>query len=362
MATGEWNFLAGRLVGDGSIDIIETELPINVGSINRNLSAPFTMDGTITNEVKRLKVGGRPIFQPWNTVIIAEASGLIRGMSIYRKPTFEGARWELDQIGLTGYALGMPYTEERSYTAADPLDIFRDVWDHLQGQPNGNLGITIDDLKSPVRVGTPTVEGDYDSGPRLLNWWQTLDLGKTIDDLSRETPFDWTERFSWQGDQPHCHVNLGYPTIGARKDHLRFVLGENLASEPSVSEADWVNQTYVLGSGEGRDRVRGYAGVADGRLRRVRVVDDKGKANKDAATARAREELSALRGQFVVDQLDVFDHPNARLEAIELGDEIPLYADMDWAEVDQHVRVVGKAESPVKSDMVTLTVVRTVTV
>jgi len=361
MATGEWNFLAGRLAGDGSIDIIETELPINVEAIDRNLSAPSTMDGSISNEVKRLKVNGRPIFEPWNTVLIAEASGLIRGMTIYRKPTFDGPKWSLDQIGLPGYALGMPFTDEKVYTKADPLNIFRDVWAHLQGQQNGNLGLTIDDLKSPVLVGSDAVEGDSESGPRLLNWWSTLDLGKTIDDLARETPFDWVERYSWQGDQPHCHIGLGYPTIGGRKDHLRLVLGENLASEPSVSEGDWVNQTYVLGSGEGRDRVRGYAGVADSRLRRVRVVDDKGKASVDQANARAREELNALRGHFIVDTLEVFDHPNAPLEAIELGDEIPLFAEMDWAEVDDYVRVVGKSESPVKSDVATLTVVRTVT-
>lgn len=403
MAGGDWNILAGRLVGDGSIDILETELPMEIASIDRNLSAPSMMSGSITNSVKRLKKGGRPLFEPWNTVIIAEAAGLIRGMTIYRKPTFTGAKWELDQIGLPGYAQGTLYDGSASFVNTDPLDIFRHVWDHLQGFPAGNLGITVDrTARSPVRVGqgtpdpvdfdqarynsdpawaaywdglkaagwagkaTDSAERLYppantsstDSEPRKLNWWETSDLGTVIDDLAKETPFDWLEKLSWQGDQPHCHLDLGYPTLGGRKDHLRLVLGENLATEPDVTEADYFNQVHVMGAGEGRDRVRGYAGVADGRLRRTRVVDDKSRSGKAQADSLARDELNATRGQLVVDMVEVYDHPNARLEAIELGDEIPLYAETDWVTVDCYVRVVGKSESPDKSDSATLTVVR----
>lgn len=356
----DWNILAGRFTGDGSIDIVETELPLNITSIDRNLSSPSGMEGSIANEVKRLKKGGRPIFEPWNTVIIAEAAGLIRGMSIYQKPEFDGSVWTLNQIGLSGYPIGMPYDGEIAFTQADPLDMFRHVWQHLQGFPAGNLGVTVSGLKSPVRLGTPEVEGDSESGPRRWNWWTTTNLGGVVDDLAKEAPFDWLERVYWDGDQPHCHIDLGYPTIGGRKDRLRFVLGENLATEPGVTEADYVNQARVLGAGEGRDRVRGYAGVADGRLRRVRIVEDKGISSAAQANARARDELNATRGQLLVDELVVFSHPNAPLEAIELGDQIPLYAEMDWVTVDSYVRVVGKSEDPQRSDSATLTVVRTV--
>ncbi len=356
---GDWNILAGRLQGDGSIDIIETELPLDISSIDRNLSAPSTMDGTIQNEVKRLKIRGRPIFEPWNTVIIAEAAGLIRGMSIYQKPDFNGSVWTLNQIGLSAYPIGMPYDGSVSFMDTDPLDIFRHIWTHLQSLPGGNLGVTVDSLSSPVRVGTPEIENDRDSGPRKLNWWESTNLGSVIDEYSAGTPFDWLEKVYWDGDRPHCHIGLGYPTIGGRKDNMRLVLGENLATEPGITEADYVNQVQVRGAGEGRDRIRGYAGIADGRLRRVRTVDDKGIANVQVANQRASRELNSTRGQLMVDVLEVFNHPNAPLEAIELGDELPLYAETDWATVDDFVRVVGKSESPQRSDVATLTVVRT---
>lgn len=362
MSAGEWNFLAGRLVGDGHIEILETELPIEVSSINRTLSAPSSMDGKITNAVRRLTKGGRPIFEPWNTVLIAEASGIIRGMSIYLKPTFTGNVWDLSQIGMSGYLQGMPYDGERSFTGTDPLDIFRHLWDHAQGFAGGDLGVTIDrDSTSPVRVGTAESENDSESGPRKYNWWETTDLGAEVDNLAKETPFDWLETVYWDGDQPHCHIDLGYPIIGTRKDHYRLVLGENVGTIPTVTETDFYNGVMALGAGEGRARVRGWAGVADGRLRRVRTVDDKGLSSVGQANARANDELNATRGQLLVDTVVVYDHPNAPLEAIELGDELPLYAETDHVTVDAYVRVVGKDEAPQSSDQATLTVVRQVT-
>lgn len=359
MALDDWNFLAGRLNGDGTIEVVETDLPLTVGTIDRNLSVASSISGTITHDLARLKNAGRPVFDPWSTVLIAEASGLIRGMAIYREPVFNGNVWELNTIGLGGYPVGMPYESIASFTGEDPLNIFRHIWTHLQSFPAGNLGVTVSDLASPVRVGTPEVEGESDSGPRLLNWWSTRDLGATIDELARETPFDWVEKFSWQGDVPHCHIDLGYPTIGARKD-LRLVLGENLASEPRISGTEYVNEVRFLGAGEGRDRVTAEYGVTDGRIRRRKTVEDKGITNIEQARVRAKSAFSLTNGQLVVDDLEVFNHTNAPLEAIELGDEIELYAETPWVTLDQYVRVIGKQESPADSDKVLLTIMREV--
>jgi len=372
----DWNYLAARIVGDGSIEVVETDLDIDITSIAGNLSAPPTMSGTITNEIKRLKKDGRPIFEPWNTAILAEADGQLRGGGIYRKPTFNGSEWELDIVGFSGYPQGMMYDGAQYFVEVDPLDIFRHIWTHLQSQPNGNLGVTVDQLKSPVRVGkeleqvqftaetSPGVSEvvSFEAGPKKLNWYDTTDLGKEIDDYAKSTPFDWREDVAWRGDEVGVHIALGYPTIGTRRSHLTgFVLGTNLATEPSVAQADYVNGLHVLGAGEGRDAVRGYAGVADGRLRRVKVVEDKTKKSKTAANAYAAEVLAATRGQLTIDTLDVYDHPNAPLQGIQLGDEYPIFAEMDWATVDGYVRVVGRADTPGKSDMTTLTVIRSTT-
>lgn len=367
MAAGDWNFLAARILGDGTFDVIETELPIQMGPMDRNLSAPSSMSGTISNEVQRYRVNNQLIFQPKSTLIIAEAGDQIRGMGIYMKPQWTGEVWTLDCMGLSGYPIGQPYHGEAEFLAADPLDMFRNIWSNLQGQPYGNLGITIDPLKSPVRVGIPSQQLDPTTAdptmltlpdqPRRYNWYSTFDLGKEVDDLAKETPFDWLELNSWQGEQPHCHLQLGYPIMGGTKDQYRLVYGENVLTEPKVSAADFVNSYYFLGAGEGRDRIRGYAGVSDGRLRWTKVVEDKKVETTAKATDRARELLAQTRGELFIDQVDIIDHPNAPLESIEMGDELELYCDLPWNEVDEWVRIVGRSETP-ESGVLTLTVVR----
>lgn len=368
MTAGDWNFMAGRLDGDGSVEILEPELPINVTAITQGLSAPSGMTGSISMALERLKSNGNPVFEPWNTVILAVADDVLRGYTLYRKPSFDDTAWNLDQIGLSGYPSGMPYDGSVQFIGADPLDIFRHIWNHLQTKPYGNLGVTIDDTTSTVKVGIAQTDVAFDTstgqsvafeaGPRKLNWWSTKDLGQEIDNYAAEAPFDWAEQLSWSGDQPHCHIRLGYPQIGGRKEGMRLVLGENLATMPTVGTGDFANQAWVLGAGEGQDMIRGTAGVSDGRIRRIKVVEEKSQASVGQATTRARDILNRTRGQFIVDQLEVYDQPDRPLAAIELGDEIPLVVETNWVELNTYVRVIGRSDDPTKGDRATLTVVR----
>lgn len=368
----DWNFLAATLDGEGHITVTETDLPMKIASIDRTLSAPTTIRGTITNEVKRLKKDGLPIFRPWNTAIIAEAAGLIRGAGIYRKPKFDGAEWQLDVIGFSGYPSGEQYDGAKYFVETDPLDIWRHIWGYLQTRPFGNLGITLSDLKTPVKVGKKLEEVQFtaetspgktelvsfEQGPRKLNWYETKDLGREIDQLAKDTPFDWEEQVSWAGDEVRVHLDAGYPQLGGRDTLHRFVLGENLATEPGITDDDYASIVWVLGAGEGRRAVRGVASINENRLRRTRTVEDKNLKTVTSANARAKKELAALRGDLVVEKLEVFDHPNAPLEAIKLGNEYQLYAETDHALVDQYVRVVGRSDAPGQSDRAALTVVR----
>lgn len=355
----DWNYMVGRMVGDGVIEVIESDLPIDITSIERKLSAPSAMTGSISHALQRLKNNGRPIFEPWNSVIIAVASDTIRGITIYREPVFSGPVWELDQVGLTGYANDMPYTDEKSFVDEDPLDIYRHMWHHLQSFPNGRLGITIDDLASPVRVGTVASEEVPDSGPRRLNPWDTPNIGREIDRYATETPFDWLETYHWEGEIPRCHVRLGYPQIGDRhRGHMRFVLGENLGTKPTVRTAPFLNEVHVLGAGEGRDSVRGFAAVSEAKLRRATVINDDNMNAVWKADLQAQRALAASRGELVVEEIEVVDHPNARLEEIALGNEYPLYADLDWVEVNTWARVIGRVDVPGRSDVARLQIAR----
>jgi hypothetical protein len=356
----DWNFQAGRLTGDGLIEIIETELPITISSIEAVLSAPSRMSGTITPAIARLKQGGRAVFEPHNTVLVAEADNQVRGLGIYQPTSsFDDGTWNISTLGLTSYASGTPYVGEENLVAYDPLDIFRLMWSHMQSRPMGNLGITIDSLTSPVRVGTAaTSEDTFESGPRKLNPWDTPDLGREIDNYAQSTPFDWLETYQWNGDYPQCHIKLGYPTIGGRYPKLRLVLGENMVTAPQVQQNGYVNEVHVLGAGEGRAKVRGYSGISDGRIRRAIVIEDPNITTVADANRRASDELAASRGEYYIDSVTVRDHPNAPLSELELGREVPVYAEGDQVDYDGWGRVVAKNETPGDDGLAVLTLVR----
>lgn len=367
------NYLAAKLNGDGVIEVIESDLPLNVTSTDERLSAPPTISGSIEHEVARLKKNGRPIFEPNNTAILVEEDGVLRVGGIYRLPTYENAVWKLNVSGFTSYAQKMPYVDATYFVQADPLDIFRHIWAHIQSQPHGDLGITVDGLTSPVRVGTElenvqfTAETSpgvselvsFEAGPRKLNWYQTFDLGKEIDDYAKSTPFDWAEQVSWDGDDVAVHIALGYPIIGSRREDVTgFVLGQNLETVPSVAVEDSVTEVHVIGAGEGREAIRGFAGTNATGLRTPKVVEDKAQKSKASANSLAARVAAATQGQLIVDTIVVNDHPNAPLSAIELGSSYQLYAETPHALVDQYVRVVGRSRTPGKNDAATLTVVR----
>lgn len=353
MSTGDWNFLAGRLTGDGNIEITETDLPIEIDSIDRKLGEPKTLSGSITNRVKRLQKDGKPVFEPWNTVVIATVDDNIRGMGIYREPSFNGEVWDLDVAGFGCYPQETLYDGTYSKVDVDPLTVWRHIWDHIQSQPGGNIGVVLDrETTSPSRIGT--VEEPY-----KLNYWDNLDLYNDITALSQDAPFDWVERDRWNADgEPECYLEAGHPEIGRIVKEGGIILGVNLETTPAIGAGGAATDVWVYGPGEGSARIRGYAGLTSpGRVRRTKVIDDPTARTTTTANARAARALARSQAVFTVDSVDIVDHPSLRIDTIELGNQYRLYAETPHATVDQFVRVVGISENPLVGGRATLTVV-----
>lgn len=372
----DWHFFATRLKGDGTEVRLASELPLEGATPRRVLSGPSDLGSpTIPVEVARLKgLDGKPIFVPWSTAIYAEKDGQIRFGGIVTDMTLEDERVSLTVEGFTAYLHGMPYTDDRQWIQADPLDIARHIWSHVQGQGQGNLGVTLDNTKSPVRIGTEerdvefdTSEGEhveFTAGPYRLNWYSTHDLGQEFDNLAEETPFDYEEVHSWSGETIRHHIRLGYPTLGRRRHDLRFVVGENVAVVPTVelSGDDYASEVVFLGAGEGASMVRytAYYGVP-ARLRRVAVVQDKSVTTLQRAMALANSELR-IRSSGIEDvsQVVVRDHPNAPLHSWQMGDEILIQGSgTGWAgDLSLWVRVLEDTFDTTGSGTATLTVSR----
>lgn len=368
-----WNYIAQRLNGDGTGTFLDYDLPLSGVSLTDVLSGPNALTASITPAVKRLLgPDGEPIIQPWSTALYAEQDGVIRSGCIVTDCPRQGPNFGITALGFTGYAKGIPYIDSSFWIEADPLNLVRAIWNHIQSQRRGNLGLQIADTTSPVRIGTElkqvefdTQEGpvSFESGPYKLNWWQTDDLGKEIDALAESTPFDYLERHVWKADHSDIDhfVDLGYPSIGARKK-LRFVLGENIDLPPNVDIAGgaYADELYVLGAGEGRTMIRGSDfRSSEKRLRRPAIVTDKQLRSISDANSRARKELALRLGRGQITEVSVTNHPHAPIGSFRPGDEILLQGEDAWGNFEMWVRVLSITTTPQDAERARMAVRRT---
>lgn len=366
-----WRYIAERLQGDGTGTVIDTNLPLQDVDITRVHSGPDRLTASVSPAIARL-IGsdGRRLLEPWSTAIYAEVDGHIRAGGILASDPFDGPDLRLDCMGFTGYAEGMPWVGPAMPYAqgveADPLDLFRVIWAHLQGHPGGNLGLVVDDTTSPVRIGYELEQVEFDTqagpvafeaGPYKLDEWTTDNLGSKLDALATDTPFDYDEEHSWNSDRTAIdhRLRLWYPARGSRRHDLRFVIGENIRVIPQVERdgEDYASEVLVLGAGEGRDMVRGLASVQTTRLRRATVVTDKSIRTATKASALAREEAafrSGLDGEVTTVVVDDWFRTGA-----DLGDEIRVQGRLDWGKVDLWGRVLDVSFTPASSDSATVT-------
>ena len=370
MAQG-WRYLATRLNGDGTEIFLSNDLPLQGAQLREDLSGPGGITGSLAPEVARLRSTERePLFMPWSTAIYAEKDGQIRAGAILADLTENGPTLALDCVGFTGYLQGQPYKADGSWVHVDPLAIARHIWAHKQDQAGGNLGLVLDSITSPVRIGTKEEEVkfttetgeevNFQTGPYTLQWWKDHDLGKAFDDLAAETPFDYLVAHAWSGESISHRLRLGYPTIGRRRDDLRFQVGENIFDTPELlyDGDEYASDVVVLGAGEGRKMIRGEDSRTTGRLQRTIVVTDKTLRNKKSANAAASRELSARLGDEDIDSLTVLDHPHAPIGSYAPGDEILIRSKHGWTQdVELWVRILSIVIEPEKNQA-TLTVAR----
>lgn len=308
----------------------------------------------------RLPLGNTtgPLLREWGTLLVAEQEGQEPVAAIIDRLNPDGGWLQVEAGGFSMYPTGLPWTgPDFAGVSVDPLEMVRKIWAEIQSHPDGDLGVAVDDLASPVRIGRAetttsftTGAGEdvsFDSGPFRLAWWDTDDLGKVIADLAADTPFGYRERSSWDGDNITHRLELGYPGVGARRDDLRFEVGVNITAPPPMADGEYASEVMVMGAGEGRKKVTSGAlrTRAAGRLRRVHIVEDSSIKSKTAAQAAARPYLSALDGEDTAESIDVVDHDFAPFGSFGPGDEIYLQGDAGWIQLDGWVRIKEQTTS-----------------
>jgi hypothetical protein len=369
---GDYRYVAVRMTGDGAGEVVHTEVPLAEVQLTGVLSGPPGIAATVLPVDANMQGEDRqPLFghdQEWGLAIFAEVDGTLLDEGGIMTSCVEqtNGSYSITCEGFGSYPTGMPYTSEIEFVQTDALDIFRHVWTHLQGEPGGDLGLTVDSTMSGVLLGQAVVE-DYDettstasdAGPYALNWWSTGDLGKVINDLATDTPFDWYETHAWNGNQIAHNIQLGVPQLGYRRTDGDLVVGENVPIRPSYASAgpDYASDVLVLGAGEGRAMVTGHNGHRTGKLRRIAMVSDKSLQDSPAAFTRAARELGLRTTLPTISSVTVSDSASAPLLSYRVGDEVPFIDPLNDLLV--YVRILSRTLDPSKADQAVLTVART---
>lgn len=325
---------------------VDRDLQLVDAHVTEAVNAPASISGLLPLG----DVSGAQI-REWGSLIVAEKEGREPVAAIVDHVSVDGDQLRIEAGGFSMYPTGIPWLgKDFAGIKVDPLDMVRKIWAEVQSYPDGNIGVVVDSTTSPVRIGTPEVENNFTtgagedvsfvSGPFRLAWWSTDDLGKVFNDLAADTPFEYAERSAWAGDDITHRLQLGYPTIGARKPDLRFEIGVNVTASLSVDQTEYASEILLMGAGEGSAKRKSDRLTAStGRLRRVHVATDKSLKSNAAATKAARPILARLTPAQSIESLEVIDHPNAPYGTFAPGDVIRVQGDAGWADLDLWVRI-----------------------
>lgn len=384
-----WRFIASRLDGKGSEVIIDPDLPLTGVKIVHTVSDRDQIQATISPEVSRL-IGpdGLPIFTPWSTAIYVERDGIIRAGGIVESVIENHPKLDVNCVGFVGYLEDLPFADNYQGYNLDVLAVAKMIWNHVQTQEQGNLGLVIDSNSSGVKVGKrghPALRGRPDikdefgnvalaaqpalpaqpDDPYVLSWYQTTNLLDEFNKLAEAGGFDYVEHHYWL-DQERTQIGhtleMKYPRIGRKRDDLRFVIGENVHAIPRLTEDGklFASEVWTMGSGEGSAMVHAVASDhSQGRLRRVYVNSMKDVSDSEVAATLTRNELRYHRGSVSFDEIEVVDTQFARYGDLNPGDQIFVQVGGGWYEqVDEWVRVVEISIEPDKNNNMTLLVLR----
>jgi hypothetical protein len=388
-----WRYYAQRIIGGAWLN---RDLEVLSPQITWGLSSPGELSFTVGPDLaSAVALDGYLVIDEWSTAIYVEDNdGIIQWGGIVTSSD-EGAAGTRNVTchGFTTYPKGRAYVvEHKKYYQADPFDIIRYLWTHMQSQPLSDLGVVLNDAKSKTIIGTEDPgpepkrssfpagddgQKDYDkahaaweqkpSEPFELAWWDTPDIGDKIEELLTHSEGDFIETHEWADNTKNAvihRVNLyakdAAATHAVRSD-LRFVEGENIVVSPDVSRdgEEYANWIVALGVGEERHKIRAWEESADPpRLRRDIVLTLSEVKNQTTLQAAATKEWKRAIDMVKLDSIDVIEHPNAPIASWSLGDIIQVKTYVGFENLDRKLRITSWTVDPNQPDKATLTLTK----
>jgi hypothetical protein len=135
-------YIAKRATTGATIDSDVRVTPGNDQKVA--LSAAGTGTFTLAPAIAQgVAIDGKPLFQKWGTLLFEEIDGQIRWGGIVTDMSWSGETWSITVDTFATYPHGIPYQGNYVGTQVDPADVLRMLWSHVQGYPDGDLGVVV---------------------------------------------------------------------------------------------------------------------------------------------------------------------------------------------------------------------------
>ena len=193
--------------------------------------------------------------------------------------------------GPSNYLKNIPWLDNYNPIAIDPFAVAARIWNHVQTQTHGNIGITLE----PASSGTLLLPGfGFDGTELSINFFAYFvraadfrDCGDEFNKLARDIPFDYIETAAWNGSYTAINkkIVMSYPRRGSMRTDLAFRFGENILNGSPATEAEikWVSDVIVKGWFPGKVYSSTLSNADPTRFRRV-IKEDDAKINSRVGT------------------------------------------------------------------------------
>lgn len=334
-------------------NIVERDLQVLDPQVIRPLSGPATISFTIaygTTDVKLLAFGHLiHVEEKWGNTTRIIASGIVQPAP--DTEIDDAGNMKVTARGFSSYLDGIPWLDNYNPVVVDPFAIVQRIWNHVQSQPNGNIGVTV----QPASSGTFMLPGfGFDGETLTIEFFAIFiratdfnDCMEQMNKLARDIPFDYTEISTWNPERTVVNkvLQLEYPRRGVEQPNISFVLGENVVGATPVAETeiDYISSVIIQSWWPGKTYSATFTNPPVNRFRRVLLEQDTLVNSRERSAALARRKLTRKQipphwSQITVER----EHPNAPLGTYELGDDILVEGFLPWTgNIREWHRIMG---------------------
>lgn len=252
----------------------------------------------------------------------------------------ESGAMNITAQGFSQYPEGIPWLDNYNPVTIDPFQVIHRIWNHIQSQPNGNIGVTV----TPASSGTFMIPGfGWDGDKFNLEFFAIFiraidfkDCYQEMVKLAKDIPFDITEVSTWNANRSVVmrELKMEYPRRGGKRYDIAFRMGENVLQgtpEPEA-EIDWTSEVLVRGWWPGSVYQGTLSNADPVRFRRPILEEDGSLNSRERAQVRAKRKLTRKQIPKHWNSITINKyHDSANYGTYKLGDDILIQGLMPWA-------------------------------